>query len=113
MTGYLVPVSKAKKAKKGSGEQATNQHDAHAAHKAGHANFVADPNGRVTRTAPASATTPVATIPKRGSMRPKLLIGGSLLAAGAGGAYLYRRSRVEKSLSSMQREFPSLMMRST
>ena len=112
MTGYLVQVSKARNRKKGSGAQARN------AAKVPREGLEHVPHVNQTRI---PANSPVLMQPpfepphaprKVGGLKP-LVIGGGLLAAGGGGAYLYQRKRAEKSLSSMQRDSPSMMMRST
>jgi hypothetical protein len=108
MSGYLVPISKAKK--QGKGTQAENQRTVRDAGKPKPAAPMPPP----APPSPVPPGTPYNKISER-TMRfanPKLLIGGTAALGAAGtGAYLYRRRRVEKSLSSMQRDFPSVMMR--
>lgn len=113
MTGYLVPISKAKK--QGSGAQAKNQRQIRDA-AATARQKVADVASAAKPPADVPPGTPANKISER-TMRlasPKVLLGGgALLATGAGGAYLYRRKRVEKSLSSMQHDYSSVMMRTS
>jgi hypothetical protein len=111
MTGYLVPISKAKKDSQKDTQQRVKTKLDEAARKA-KAVIVPDP--------PAASPPPPGTPANKMSPRlmrwtsPKVLVGGSAaLAAGGTGAYLYRRKRVEKSLSSMQRDLASVMMSPT
>jgi hypothetical protein len=113
MTGYLVPVSKAKK-KKGTGPQAANAAKVPREHLVNvpHVNQTRLPPGPLSEALPKPPPPDNPLSPVR-SGRGKWVAGGALLATGAGGAYLYRRRRVEKSLSSMQRDWPSVMMSTT
>lgn len=77
-------------------------------------------SGRATKEAKAAPLPPREppvsphVPPRRGlGLGGKVGIGAGVLAAGGTGAYLYKRRRVEKSLSSMRSEFPTMMMRST
>jgi len=108
MTGYLVPISKAK----------LSQDDFQRGAKQALDRAGGKIKGVVVKQPPASPAVPPGTPANKISRQtmtlasPKVLVGGgALLVTGAGGAYMYRRKRVEKSLSLMQPDFASVMMR--
>jgi hypothetical protein len=114
MSGYLVPISKSAKTKVAgvaatAGAAKVSQKTVQAAVKEGLKRAAGVAEEAAPKAASASAKT------SRGLTRPGVLIPAGVLATtGAGtGAYLYRRKRVEKSLSLMQHDFPSVMMSTT
>jgi len=97
MTGYLVPISKAREF-----TQADIQRQANEARRQAQ-KLLDRARGKEAKppAAPAKAApgAPVKVITRSG-LRPRTLVGGgALLAAGGGGSYLYRRKRAEKGLA--------------